>query len=497
MSNFFKFIVVFIHIVQTLQLADDSPLEDLITNLPGWDGVGCYSGRCGGLPSMHYSGYLNITESKHYHYWFVEAENDPKNVPVVLWLNGGPGCSSLDGFFYEHGPFRINDDTDPPTLYHFEHNWAKLANMVYLESPVGVGFTYSDDDEDYMNTDETTMMDNLLAVEKFFELFPDQAEKDFYITGESYAGIYVPMLAEAILERTLEGTYKGAPLKGIAVGNGCTGNEVGVCGRVSTFMAQYFVENTAFVKPHLKKTLNQNCNWDTPYDITAECAKAIQEMREELYLINLYGVFSDCIDSYGGGAYNGERPLVRRYSEAGLAGLDFHESGPTACINSKEASDYLNQDDVIEAIHVKKQDFEWSVCGSDKRFKYSSTRPNLPRDTYPFLTDHIRVLIYNGDWDACVPYTDNVRWTEDMGYELEEDWHQWFYSNEISQHNLTTYNDPVYNQNAVMEQVGGYATNYANNFTFITIRGGRHEVPETAPASSYEMVWRFLNGIAF
>ena len=164
---------------------------------------------------------------------------------------------------------------------------------------MGVGFTYSDDDEDYKNTDDTTMMDNLLAVEKFFELFPEQAEKDFYITGESYAGIYVPTLAEGILEKALNGTYTGAPLKGIAVGNGCTGNEVGICGRVSTFMAQYFVETTAFVKPELKTKLNQECNWDTPYDISPSCAAAIREMREDLYLINLYGVYADCIDGDG------------------------------------------------------------------------------------------------------------------------------------------------------------------------------------------------------
>ena len=134
-------------VLQLSQYTDGAPSEHRITSLPGWDGD---------LPSKQYSGYLNITSSKHYHYWFIEAETDPENAPVVLWLNGGPGCSSLSGFVYQHGPFRIKDTTDPPTLYRFQYTWAKLANMIYLESPVGVGFTYSDDDEDYENTDETT-----------------------------------------------------------------------------------------------------------------------------------------------------------------------------------------------------------------------------------------------------------------------------------------------------------------------------------------------------
>ena len=88
------------------------------------------------------------------------------------------------------------------------------------------------------------------------------------------------------------------------------------------------------------------------------------------------------------------------------------------------------------------------------------------------------MLIYNGDWDACVPYTDNEAWTESMGYAAKEPWHAWSYDG---------------------NQVGGYATVYdtPHNFTFITVRGGRHEVPETAPDRAFEMLKRFLNGEKF
>ena len=456
MSLIIQFICICFHVTLISRYAVGAPNEHRITSLPGWDGD---------LPSKHYSGYLNITTSKHYHYWFIEAENDPENAPIVLWLNGGPGCSSLYGLLEEHGPFRINDSTDPPTLYRFEYNWAKLANMIYLESPVGVGFTYSDNAEDYENTDETTMIDNLLAVELFFELFPEEAHKDLYLTGESYAGIYVPTLAEGILEKSINGTYTGAPLKGIAVGNGCTGSEIGVCLKEgnSTFVAQYFVETTAFVKPDLKRKLNDNCAWDTPYDISPACNASINEMWEDLHLINTYGVYCDKT-------------------------------------NREAASAYLNQDEVIEAIHVQKQNSDWNVCNSTVNKDYSMngrTRPNLPRDTYPFLSERIRILIYNGDWDAVVPYTDNFKWTKDMGFDVVEDWHQWFYNNSISQDNGISIDNHNYQRVEAGEQVGGYAIRYAHNFTFITVRGGRHEVPETAPASSFEMLRRFLRGIDF
>jgi carboxypeptidase C (cathepsin A) len=92
-----------------LTLAAYAP--DEILSLPGWEGK---------LPSRQYSGYLNVSSTK-LHYWLVESENDPANAPTVLWFNGGPGCSSLDGFIYEHGPFVVSSDF--MTLTPREYRW--------------------------------------------------------------------------------------------------------------------------------------------------------------------------------------------------------------------------------------------------------------------------------------------------------------------------------------------------------------------------------------
>jgi len=92
------------------------------------------------------------------------------------------------------------------------------------------------------------------------------------------------------------------------------------------------------------------------------------------------------------------------------------------------------------------------------------------------------VVIYNGDWDACVPYTDNEAWTEGMGLHAEKPWHPWTY---------TSADDGSTNQ------VGGYATVYNSNFTFVTVRGGRHEVPETAPTRALAMIEYLISGKQF
>merc|ERR1712080_113063 len=196
----------------------------------------------------------------------------------------------------------------------------------------------------------------------------------------------------------------------------------------------------------------------------------MKAMSQQLYLINAYNIYGECVRT------------SEPHSKAGLNRITGRggKSGPTFCIDSRAASHFMNQDSVIAATHVVKQDFHWGICSTSSKFTYHSTRPNLPRDTYPFLNDHINVLIYNGDWDACVPYTDNQDWVKNMGYDVAEDWHQWFY-------------------NGPGSQVGGYAIRYktTHDFTFLTIRGGRHEVPETAPAHALEMLDRLFNGTPF
>ncbi len=469
-----------------------APEADRITSLPGWEGD---------LPTPQYSGYLSMEGGTNLHYWFVSAEIP--DVPTVLWLNGGPGCSSLDGFIYEHGPFEVTADN---TLVEREYRWNKQANMLYIEAPVGVGFSYSDTGN-YKCDDDRTANENMLAVERFFELFPElNNDKGFYITGESYAGVYVPTLAEAILQATDAGTYTGAPLKGIAVGNGCSGTEVGICGSgpQGTFYEWSYLTQTAFVSNAMKAKVNEQCDWTAAAKniegaISPLCAALLDEISTGLANINVYNIYGECINDSGctakdalSGTYgesiitHGKIPSITRKGSPRLLGSPH---GPKYCIDSRYASSYLNQAEVQAAIHVNNRPSAdcWSVCGTAPGWSYNSTRPNLPRDTYPYLVSNIRVTIYNGDWDACVPYTDGEGWTTGMGLPVSNAWHQWTYTA----------------QDGGAGQVAGYATEYdvssmgEGSFEFITVKGGRHEVPETAPEQAMEMLKRVLNSETF
>jgi len=87
----------------------------------------------------HFAGYIDISPSKHIFYWFMESSNNPDTDPLFLWTNGGPGCSGMVGFMTEMGPFRPTKGS--PNLMYNNNNWNKFANIVYIEQPVGVGFS--------------------------------------------------------------------------------------------------------------------------------------------------------------------------------------------------------------------------------------------------------------------------------------------------------------------------------------------------------------------
>ena len=98
------------------------------------------------LRSKHYSGLIELSsphQGRFVHYIFIEAESDSQaSAPVTVWFNGGPGCSSLEGLFTENGPYSMDPMSGKLTRNHF--SWTRRSNMLYVEQPVGVGFSYVD-----------------------------------------------------------------------------------------------------------------------------------------------------------------------------------------------------------------------------------------------------------------------------------------------------------------------------------------------------------------
>jgi carboxypeptidase C (cathepsin A) len=389
--------------------------------------------------------------------------------------------------------------------------------MLYIEAPVGVGFSYSTSDQ-YDCDDDRTAKENRAAVEHFFTLFPDLKKNKFFVTGESYAGVYVPTLVETILEGEQDGSYTGAPLSGMAAGNGCSGTEVGICSGTAqgTAYEWEFLAQTAFITKELKQSIAHECDWEAaeakkPDALSSRCKKLLATASVQIGPgIDLYNIYGDCVtDSGCSASLAASKP--KGLGKINSKALGYHQAlgataadrvipphGPSACINSKEASTWLNKPDVQAAIHVRDPGYCWSVCGSQPGWSYKSTRPNLPRDTYPFLVQNTHVLIFNGDWDACVPHTDGYAWTTGMNLPVSNPWHAWTYTSASGAVNQTAGYAVQFDVSAARSSRGSNSNNSGKGkFTFTTVRGGRHEVPESAPQQALEMLTRLINGEDF
>ena len=162
-----------------------------------------------------YSGLVDLKDGDDMFYWWFESRNDAENDPLVLWLTGGPGCASEIALFYENGPYAFNEDG--VTLKKNDYSWNSNANLLYVDQPVGTGFSHAKI-LDHVTTETEVAEDMYMFMSKFLEKYPQLKGKDFYITGESYAGHYIPAISHYF---TFDApTPLDVNFKGMAIGNG-------------------------------------------------------------------------------------------------------------------------------------------------------------------------------------------------------------------------------------------------------------------------------------
>nr|GEW56363.1 putative peptidase S10, serine carboxypeptidase, alpha/beta hydrolase fold protein [Tanacetum cinerariifolium] len=166
---------------------------DKISELPG---------QPAGADFDQYSGYVTVDpdHGKALFYYFTESPINSSTNPLLLWLQGGQGCSSLGyGAMMELGPFRVNADSK--TLSRNKYAWNNISNVLFLESPVGVGFSYSNTSSDYKTGDAQIAKDSYAFLLNWLERFPEYKKRDLYIAGEEYAAHYISQLAQLILRK--------------------------------------------------------------------------------------------------------------------------------------------------------------------------------------------------------------------------------------------------------------------------------------------------------
>ena len=167
------------------------------------------------LGEKHKPGFVKFENGDDMFYWLFYSRDSRATDPLTIWLSGGPGCASEMSVLYENGPFLLQDDS---TLAKNPYSWNNNANLLYLDQPVGTGFSGVASDSDYRRTEAGVAQDFVYFLQKFLELNPEFKGRDLYITGESYGGHYVPAVSAHLRK---QGSVD-LNLKAVAIGNGWT-----------------------------------------------------------------------------------------------------------------------------------------------------------------------------------------------------------------------------------------------------------------------------------
>ncbi|XP_019416315.1 PREDICTED: serine carboxypeptidase-like 42 isoform X2 [Lupinus angustifolius] len=433
------------------------PREDLVEKLPGQPHVGF----------KQYAGYIDIDvkTGKSLFYYFVEAEHRPHKKALTLWLNGGPGCSSIGGgAFSELGPFYPSGDGRGLRIN--SRSWNKASNLLFVESPAGVGWSYSNTTSDYNAGDASTANDMLVFFLKWYKKFPSYKSRKLFLTGESYAGHYIPQLADAILNYNAKSTGFKFNIKGLAIGNPLL--KLG-----SNDQARYeYYWSHGLISDELGLTIKKECKFDDNVsggilNISISCVDAMSEASKSVGdYINEYDVILDVC-----------------YPAIAEQQLRLHKTitkisvGVDVCI-SREKDFYLNLPEVQKALHANRTNlpYKWSGCSDVLNYSHTDPSINIVPILKRIVQNHIPVWIFSGDQDAVVPLLGTRTLIRELAQELNFNitvpYGAWFHNG----------------------QVGGWAIEYGNILTFATVRGAGHMVPYAQPSRSLHLFSDFVLG---
>ncbi|GAB6024727.1 hypothetical protein CHUAL_009859 [Chamberlinius hualienensis] len=403
-------------------------------------------GPLAGTTRPSYAGYftVNATYNSNLFFWYFPATINSSTAPVAIWLQGGPGSSSMYGLFAENGPFTIDSSLN---LHEKQYSWADPFHMIYIDNPVGAGFSFTGDDAGYVVDQTGVGRDLYEALIQFFTLFPELQPLDFYATGESYGGKYVPAIAYKIFTENPTASLK-INLKGFAIGDALIdpatqfdyGDYLFNVGLIDKYQLQLFyqqqiemVENIA-IGDYMAALYN--------FDRMINGGFVLNDS----YYIN----FTQLHDTYN----------YLRYSEP--ADQDYYES-------------FLQLPEVRKSIHVGNLTFN---DGNTTQYYLlndicQSTKPWLET----LLENNFKILLYSGQVDVIVPYYISLNMIYTLNWKGSED-----YKNATRQ---------IWKVASADNEVAGYVKE-AQNFKEILVRSAGHILPYDQPRVAYDMITRFI-----
>jgi len=396
----------------------------------------------GSVGGNTYGGFIQVNKQfgAYLYYYFIESQNNPATDPVVLWLQGGPGCSSLFGNFVENGPVLI---TANGTFNSNPYSWNAKANVLYIDSPVGSGYSYVESTLGYVTNEKTLSVELYNALYSFlFTLHPEYSKQAFYIFGESYAGKYVPWLTTTVITNNKIAPNK-INLQGIGVGDG----------------------------------------WVSPYYQAGSYAPFLYANNRidyvELESSNvLYEAYKVLIDS---GSYVTAQALGNTILEtlvvAGGIGdvYDIRKASDPTDPLGVALGVYLNLPATRQKMNAGTQ--VWTMCSTTPYFALIDDLARSSEVLFPqILAAQVPVLLYNGNYDLICNMMGTTTWAANLNWPFQN-----------------AFNTATNQSWIVAGQPAGYYKT-SNGLAQLIVYNAGHMVPYDQPQNAQDLLYRFISG---
>ncbi|KAF3320459.1 Serine carboxypeptidase-like 19 [Carex littledalei] len=401
-------------------------------------------------------------------YYFIESEGNPSEDPVLLWLTGGYRCSALSGLIFEIGPLKIVKvpyNGSIPALEYHPYAWTKNASIIFLDSPLGAGFSYSSNPKGYEIGDTAATLQICKFLLQWVVDHPHYLAHPFYVAGDSYAGKIVPFVAQLISEGIEAGRQQLGNLKGYLIGNPSTGEKIDLNSRVP------YAHGHGIISDQLFELTQKSCvGEDYTNPSTVLCAEVLDVVEDLILKVSKSHIL--------------ERPCIlvspttkdfiqnRRFlKDDYYIQLSQPEEPPFYCRSYSYYLSYFwaNDNATREALGIKKGTVnEWLRC---RKLPYEIDIKSSIKYHLNLTSKGYRALVYSGDHDLLVPFLGTQAWVRSLNFTVVDGWRAWH----------------------VDGQTGGFTETYSNNLTFATIKGGGHTAPEYQPKECMAMFGRWIS----
>ena len=391
-------------------------------------------------PYPSYAGYLTVnkTHDSNLFFWFFPAQSGDASAPLLVWLQGGPGSSSLFGLFAEQGPIRVDKQKN---LHPRNITWNSKYHLLFIDQPVGTGYSFTKSEKGYVRNEDEVARDLYSMLTQFMQIYTEYSASPFYVTGESYGGKYVPAIVYKIHVENPQAKVK-INLKGMAIGDG-------------------------LIDPY-----NQ---WD--YGSAMYQFGLIDE--EELDTVNiLTGLARDAI---------GREDYLLAYSL-------FSELTGSLYTKTTGLNDIYNY-----KLTQSPEEFDyyvpWVTASEHRRQIHVGNLPynggaavqiNLANDVMQSIVSKVatiannnyKILIYNGLLDVIIASSLTMDWIEKL---------DWQYASELHNAERT-----VWKVHPDDKDVAGYIKR-AHSFFVAWVRNAGHMVPADQPRAAFDLIDRFVS----